>query len=286
MPKVLPTYNPNWEATWDRIKADYDAICARIANGEQGLNEEREEIGTSLQRAYNAQYRTAQDYLAGLANRQPITASGRVVAWPPLGPDATIKDIDEAHSEAMEAARRVDAAERALEEGLTTTGLFGRHPVSGMTRTIREAVIPWRVFKPIYQKRPDTHTTVIEDRLGVDRHIALVEHQTDRPSFYRDEAVAVAAEWLLRKALSSPAATRPGLDDPDGPPITIYTYYRPTDPPKEPWLARYGASWTTAGIKLVPIEWLPGHPEALFKAAIRGDPLVRNTLGPWALTDE
>ena len=194
---ILPTYDPNWKARFDRHLAENNRLN-EIPVPHCLSEEHREKVERAAkgwQDAFHAQFRTLSDYLAFTRGWSVHRShAGRMIPWPKLGADATVEDVRRTVHELKELTERVSDAEYGLERSVEPFGVFDAKPAAGFER--RTYRWEWRRGWPY----PDSSfpLMVVEDWNDRDRHVGLIRpHGSRGPVPFERELDRIACELIL-----------------------------------------------------------------------------------------
>lgn len=194
---ILATYDPNWEARFDRHLAENNRLNeVPVPHSLTEAHRQKiERAAEGWQDAFHAQFRTLPDYVAWTKGWSVHRShAGRMIPWPELGAGATIEDVRRTVHELKELTERVSDAEYGLERSAEPFGVLDAEPADGFER--RTYRWEWRRGWPY----PDSSfpLIVVEDWNERERHIGLIRpHGRGGPVPFEEELDRIACELIL-----------------------------------------------------------------------------------------
>jgi hypothetical protein len=135
----LPSYDPAWEARWDRADALLRLLWERDPSGSSELTAQLVE---ELCQACSAQFRFACDLEAHLARDSAGPAQRAGLPLPHIAGSASPEEMTARHQAFRALCARVEAYRAAEPFEDWDTGVFRLEPSTGCAREIRDLEVP------------------------------------------------------------------------------------------------------------------------------------------------
>ena len=197
----LPSYDPAWEARWDKANALLRLLRERDPSGSSEL---AARLVEELCQACSAQFRFACDLEAHLAAESAGPAQRAGLPLPPIAGSATPEEMTARHQAFRALCARVEAYRAAEPFKDWDTGVFRLEPRTGCAREIRDLEVPqdWGLGWSQDRGRR-ARVRLILERHGEDLHVCVLEHPLSQAPLTlaaRDAVVrSLAAEFLAER---------------------------------------------------------------------------------------
>ena len=166
MSRTMATYDPNWEARWQRA---YDAAMeyqsAMVKDGVSSAERAHlmklgDALGIELDQALDAQFKTVADFAASRFKflEQSMTYAGKDVPWPVFSHDATREDVSDAYHKAERMLERLKAFDIMEKPADWTEEVFREKLPAGVQREICDREFEFE------------HDIKVKARLLIERH--------------------------------------------------------------------------------------------------------------------
>lgn len=193
----LPSYDPAWEARWDKANALLRLLRERDPSGSLELTARLVE---ELCQACSAQFRFACDFEEHLARDSAGPAQRAGLPLPPIPGSATPEEMTARHQAFRALCARVEAYRAAEPFEDWDTGVFRLEHRTGCGREIRDLDVPqdWGL-----DRSRRARVRLILERQDKDLHVCVLEHPLSHAplTLAARHAVArsLAAEFLAER---------------------------------------------------------------------------------------
>jgi hypothetical protein len=197
----LPSYDPAWEARWDKANALLRLLRERDP---QGSSELTAQLVEELCEACSAQFRFACNLEAHLARDSAGPAQRAGLPLPHIPGSATPDEMTARHKAFRALCARVEAYRAAEPFEDWDTGVFRLEPKTGCAREIRDLEVPqgWGLGWGLDLGRR-ARVRLILERQDDDLHVCVLEHPLSQAplTLAARHAVArsLAAEFLAER---------------------------------------------------------------------------------------
>jgi hypothetical protein len=190
----LPSYDPAWEARWDKANALLRLLRERDPPGSSELTAR---LVKELCEACSAQFRFACDLEAHLAAESAGPAQRAGLPLPPISGSVPPEEMTARHQAFRALCARVEAYRAAAPFEDWDTGLFRLEPGTGCAREIRDLEVSqhwgWDLGRRV-------RVRLILERQDEDLHVCVLDHPLSQAplTLAARDAVArsLAAEYL------------------------------------------------------------------------------------------
>jgi hypothetical protein len=217
----LSSYDPAWEARWDKANALLRLFRERDPSGSSEL---AAQLVEELCQACSAQFRFACDLEEHLARESAGPAQRVGLPLPQIAGSATPEEMTARHQAFRALCARVEAYRAAAPFEDWDTGVFRLEPRTGCAREIRDLEVSqdWGLDRGQDLGRR-ARVRLILERHGEDFHVCVIEHPLSHAPLTlaaRDAvAQALAAEFLAERRAPRVAGAASAQDalEADGP---------------------------------------------------------------------
>ena len=144
MSRLMETYDPNWEARWQRAWDALQALKAGDGEGWIGAQETArrapivETLTKELYAALDAQFRTVTDYAAFLWKplNEAMTNAGKDIPWLTVTEDTTVEDVRSFYQKANRTLARFRSLDLVEDPFEWASGVFCEPPWPGDKRRV------------------------------------------------------------------------------------------------------------------------------------------------------
>ncbi len=144
MPRLMDTYDPNWERRLDMMLAlGYEHLNAHRGSLSPEYIQKSKWFRDEVNRAHFARYRTVPDYEDAMRQLAQSSAreGGCLLPWPDLGDDATREDVDATYNAYEKSVDRVRAFKSLPACVEWDEPVFRSKLPDGVTRTMDNVVV-------------------------------------------------------------------------------------------------------------------------------------------------
>jgi hypothetical protein len=193
----LPSYDPAWEARWDKANALLRLLRERDPHGSRELTEQLVE---ELCQACSARFRFACDLEEHLAADSAGPAQRAGLPLPLIAGSATPEEMTARHQAFRALCARVEAYRAAEPFEDWDTGVFSLEPRTGGARESRDLEVPQNWGLDLGRR---VRVRLILERQDEDLHVCVIEHPLSQAplTLAAGDAVArsLAAEFLAER---------------------------------------------------------------------------------------
>ena len=199
MSRPMATYDPDWEARWQKA---YDAAMklqnARALDSADLARQMKlsKELIAELYQAHDAQFKTVADIAASRYEsvERLMSLAGKDVPWPVFREDATGEDVNFAYCKTMRMLDRLNAFDLSKKPADWKDGVFREQLPTGVQREIRD-----REF--MFERDIKVKARLIIERHGDAVHCCAIDFANARMSVmsrFEEIATEIRMELLAR----------------------------------------------------------------------------------------
>lgn len=278
MSRLMETYDPNWQARWQRAYDQLQALKAQDGDGWIGDEEQArrtpivEALTKEMFAALDAQFRTVMDYAAFLWKplNEAMTFAGKDIPWPSFTEHTAMEEVRAAYQKANGMLTRLKTLDLIEDPFEWSSGVFCEPPWPGEKQRVIDREFAFERDVTLKAR------LVIETKLaGI--HCCAIDAPNPRFSV-KSRAVEIAnvlapelrAQWRRDRRYSLRRYFVP-------PPITFY-FYAPQVFWDLPGDHVFQVTFKSSGGKLHTPTWqgMSSIPPLLHKLALGQDPEFRD----------